>query len=36
VAAGARENIDYSFERLLPFRQLTSEQDWRLGERAAR
>jgi phenylpropionate dioxygenase-like ring-hydroxylating dioxygenase large terminal subunit len=36
VAAGARENIDYSLDRLLPFWQLTSEQDWQLCERAAR
>jgi Rieske 2Fe-2S family protein len=36
VAGSARENIDYSLDRLLPFWQLTSEQDWRLCERAAR
>jgi Rieske 2Fe-2S family protein len=36
VAGGAREDIDYSLDRLLPFWQLTSEQDWQLCERAAR
>jgi Rieske 2Fe-2S family protein len=33
VAAHAQEGRDYSLERLLPFWQLTSEQDWSLCER---
>ncbi len=32
----AQDGIDYSLDRLTPFWQLTSEQDWRLCERAAR
>jgi len=36
VAARAREGVDYFLEHLLPFWQLTSEQDWQLCERVAR
>lgn len=36
VDAGANSHTNYSLERLLPFWKLTSEQDWRLCERAAR
>jgi Rieske 2Fe-2S family protein len=36
VAASARQDVDYSLERLLPFWQLTSEQDWAICERVAR
>lgn len=36
VDAAAEEHTDYSLPRLLPFWQLTSEQDWRLCERVAR
>ncbi len=34
VDAAAKEHADYTLERLLPFWQLTSEQDWELCERA--
>jgi glycine betaine catabolism A len=33
VDASARENVDYQLERIMPFWQLTSEQDWELCER---
>jgi len=33
VDAGAQEGRDYQLDRLLPFWQLTSEQDWELCER---
>jgi Rieske 2Fe-2S family protein len=33
VSSGAREGIDYTLDRLLPFWQLTSEQDWLICER---
>ena len=36
VAAGARAGIDYQLERLLPFWQRTSEQDWTLVENVQR
>ena len=36
VDAAAREGVDYELERLLPFWQLTSEQDWALCERGQR
>jgi Rieske 2Fe-2S family protein len=36
VEGSAREGADYTLERLLPFWQLTSEQDWGLCERVAR
>lgn len=36
VADSAKELIDYSLDRLLPFWQLTSEQDWELCERQAK
>lgn len=36
VDAGAREGQDYRLERLLPFWQLTSEQDWRICENVQR
>jgi len=32
----AREGVDYDLEKLLPFWQLTSEQDWALCERVQR
>ncbi|MBX3412889.1 MAG: aromatic ring-hydroxylating dioxygenase subunit alpha [Pirellulales bacterium] len=36
IAADAVEGRDYELERLLPFWQLTSEQDWQLCDRAQR
>ena len=36
VDVAAREGTDYSLDSLLPFWQLTSEQDWQLCERASR
>jgi Rieske 2Fe-2S family protein len=36
VAKAAQELTDYSLDRLLPFWQLTSEQDWQLCERQAK
>jgi glycine betaine monooxygenase A len=36
VDRDAREGIDYRLDELLPFWQLTSEQDWELCERAQR
>lgn len=36
VDCTAQNHTDYSLDRLLPFWKLTSEQDWRLCERAAR
>jgi Rieske 2Fe-2S family protein len=36
VDGAAREHTDYSLDRLLPFWKLTSEQDWKLCELAAR
>ena len=35
VDADAQEKADYTLEHLLPFWQMTSEQDWELCERAA-
>ena len=36
VAAGAREGRDYALDRLLPFWQRTSEQDWTIVENVQR
>jgi Rieske 2Fe-2S family protein len=36
VHEDAREGVDYELDRLLPFWQLTSEQDWTLCERVQR
>ena len=36
VHQDAQEGVDYDCERLLPFWQLTGEQDWKLCERAQR
>lgn len=36
VHEDAREGVDYDLEQLMPFWQLTSEQDWALCERAQR
>lgn len=36
VDRDARDGIDYSLEKLMPFWQLTSEQDWDLCERVAK
>jgi len=36
VHTHAREGVDYKLEKLMPFWQLTSEQDWRLCERVQR
>jgi Rieske 2Fe-2S family protein len=36
VHEGAREGVDYALESLMPFWQLTSEQDWALCERVQR
>ncbi len=36
VDRDAREGIDYSLDKLMPFWQLTSEQDWDLCERVAK
>ena len=36
VDRAAREGVDYEFDRLLPFWQLTSEQDWHLCEMVQR
>jgi Rieske 2Fe-2S family protein len=36
VDEDAREGVDYELEKMLPFWQLTSEQDWELCERVQR